>query len=85
MGENCQNFRKETYIKVQKAQRFPNKMTPKRPTARHIIIKMAKVKDKKKNLKVARDKESHTKKLLSGYQLISLQKLCRPEGVACYI
>ena len=39
------------HIKVQKAQRFPNKMTPKRPTARHSIIKMAKIKDKEKLLK----------------------------------
>ena len=32
---------------IQKAQKIPNKMNPKRPTQRYIIIKMAKVKDKK--------------------------------------
>jgi len=30
---------------MQEAQRAPNKLNPNRPTARHIIIKMAKVKD----------------------------------------
>ena len=34
----------------------PNKMDPKRPTARHIIIKMQKVKDKERILKAARKK-----------------------------
>ena len=36
--------RKETDIKILEAQRAPNKLNPKRPTPRHIIIKMAKVK-----------------------------------------
>ena len=35
-------------------------MNPKRPTIRHIIIKMAKV---KKILKAAREKQSHIKEL----------------------
>ena len=42
-------------------QKVSNKMNPKRPTPRHIIIKMAKVKDKKKNFKLVREKESHIK------------------------
>ena len=37
---------KDTEFKIQEAQRAPNKWNPKRPTPRHIIIKMAKVKDK---------------------------------------
>ena len=44
MAENVPNMKKETDIQVQEAQRFPNKMNPNRPTPRHIIIKMAKVK-----------------------------------------
>ena len=32
-------------------------MNPNRPTVRHIIIKMAKVKDKKRILKAAREKQ----------------------------
>ena len=37
---------KEIDIQVQKAQRVPNKLDPKRTTPRHTIIKMPKVKDK---------------------------------------
>ena len=43
--ENFPNLVKEIDIKAQDAQRVPNKMNPKRPTPRHIIIKMQKVKD----------------------------------------
>ena len=41
---------KEIDIQAQKAQRVPNKMNPKRPTPRHIIIKIPMVKDRE-NLK----------------------------------
>ena len=37
---------KEIDTQVQEAQRVPNKMDTKRPTPKHIIIKMPKVKDK---------------------------------------
>ena len=40
---------------AQDAQRAPNKLTPKRLTSRHIIIKMTKVKDRV--LKIAREKQ----------------------------
>ena len=43
-------------IQPQEAQRVPKKMNPKRPTPRHIIIKMPKVKDKERILKAAREK-----------------------------
>ena len=36
--------------------RVPIKRNPKKPTARHIIIKMAKFQDKKRILKAAREK-----------------------------
>ena len=39
---------KEIDIQVQEAQSVPNKMYAKRPTLRHIIIQMPKVKDKEK-------------------------------------
>ena len=45
-----------------KHRRVPNKMNPKRPTPRHIIIKMQKVKDKEKILKAAREKQLGTYK-----------------------
>ena len=57
MAETFPNLKKETDIQVQKAQRVPNKMNPKRPTPRHIIIKTAKFKDKERILKAAREKQ----------------------------
>ena len=57
MAENFPNLM-ETDAKIDEAQRTPNKLNPKRPTPRHIIIKMAKVKDKERILKAAREKQS---------------------------
>lgn len=37
--------------KVQEAQRVPNKMNPRRSTPRHIIIKVAKIKDEERILR----------------------------------
>ena len=47
MAENFPNL-KDTDIKIQEAQRAPNKLNPNSPTPRHIIIKMAKDKDKER-------------------------------------
>jgi len=55
MAENFAKL-KHTDIKIQKAQRAPNKLNPNRPTPRH-IIRMAKVKDKERSLKAARKKQ----------------------------
>ena len=46
MTENFLNLVKEKDRQVQEAQRVQNKMNPKSPTPRHIIIKMLKFKDK---------------------------------------
>ena len=46
MKENFHDFVKEIDMQVQEARRVPNKMDAKRPTPRHIRIKMPKVKDK---------------------------------------
>ena len=54
MAENFLN-QQETDIKIEEAQRAPNKLNTNRPTPRHIIIKMAKVKEK--ILKAAREKQ----------------------------
>ena len=35
-------------IQVQEAQTVPNKVNPRRPMTKHIIIKMPKVKDKQR-------------------------------------
>ena len=55
MAENFANL-KETNIKMQEAQSAPKKSNPNRPTLRHIVIKMAKVKER--ILKVARENQS---------------------------
>ena len=43
-------------MQVQEAERGPNKMDAKRPTPRHIIIEMPKVKDKERILNAGREK-----------------------------
>ena len=60
--ENFPNLVKEIDMQVQEAQRVPNKMDAKRPTPRHIIIKVPKVEDKEKILKAARKKKLVTYK-----------------------
>ena len=55
IAENFPNL-KHTDIKIQEAQRAPNMQNPNRPTPRHIIIKMAKVKER--ILKAARETQS---------------------------
>ena len=54
MSENFPNL-KETDTKIQEAQSTPNKLSPKRPIPKHIVIQMAKVKEK--ILKAAREKQ----------------------------
>ena len=44
MAENFPNQEKEIDIQIQKVQIIPSKRNPKRPTPRHIIIKVSKVK-----------------------------------------
>ena len=57
MMENFPNLMREKATQVQETQRVPVKRKPKRPTPRHIIIKMAKLKDKERILKAAREKQ----------------------------
>ena len=60
MTENFQNLMREKATQIQEAQRVPIKRNTKRPTARHIIIKMAKFQDKERILKAAREKQEET-------------------------
>ena len=57
MTEKFPNLVKEVDTQVQEAQRIPNKMDSKRPTPRHIIIKMLKVKDNERILRAAKEKQ----------------------------
>ena len=56
MIENFPNLKKETDMHIQEVQKAPNKLNPNRPTPRHIIIKMAKVKDERIK-RAAREKQ----------------------------
>ena len=56
LKENFPNLVKEIDLKVQEAQRVPNKLDPKRNTPRHIIITLAKMKFEK-ILKAAKGKK----------------------------
>ena len=62
MMENFPNLRREKVTQIQETQRVPSKKNPKRPTSRHIIIKMAKCQDKERILKAAREKQEVTYK-----------------------
>ena len=54
IAENFPNLREETDIQVQEAERAPNKIKPKWPTPRHIMIKTSRIKDKERILKAVR-------------------------------
>ena len=53
--KNFPNMGKEIATQVQEVQRVPYRINPRRNTPRHIVIKLAKVKDKEKLLKAARE------------------------------
>ena len=57
MKENFSKLLREIDKHIQEAQRVPNKMDAVRPTPRHIIIKMSKVKDKERILNSAKEKQ----------------------------
>ena len=61
IAEDFPNLGEETDIQVQEEQRVPNRINPKRITLRH-VIKMAKIKDKERILKTAREKQEVTYK-----------------------
>ena len=60
--ENFPNLIREKSTQVQKALRVSIKRNPKRPTARHIIIKVAKFQRKERILNTAREKQEVTYK-----------------------
>ena len=63
MKENIPNLSKEIdFQEVQEAQRVAKKLDPRRNTPRHIIITLAKIRDKERILKAAREKETVTYK-----------------------
>ena len=66
MKESFPNLLKEiNFQEVQEAQRVPKKLDPRRNTPRHITIKLPKIKDKERIIKVASEKERVTYKRVS--------------------
>ena len=53
---------KEIVTQVREVQRAPYRKNPRRNTPRHIVIKLAKIKQKEKLLKAAREKQQITYK-----------------------
>ena len=62
MTESFPNLMREKVTQIQETQRVPIKRNPKRPTSRHIIIKMPKFQDKERILMAAREKQEVTYK-----------------------
>ena len=63
MKENFPNLAKEIdFQEVQEAQRVPKKLDPRKHTPRHITITLAKIKEKDRILKAAREKKTVTYK-----------------------
>ena len=61
--ENFPNMAKEIdFQEVQETQRVPKKLDPRKHTPKHIIITLAKIKDKERILKAAKEKETVTSK-----------------------
>ena len=57
--ETFPNSQNEIDTQVMKVQRAPNKRNSRKTTPRYIIIKTAKIKDKEKVLKEAREKKDY--------------------------
>ena len=64
MMENFPNLVRQKVTQMQETQRTTIKRNPKRPTARHIIIKMRTSQDKETILKVIREKQEVTCKVV---------------------
>ena len=80
MTENFPNLVKDKDKQVQETQISRN-LDPKKPTLRHIISKMARLKDKERILKAIGEKQVFTtRELKLDWHLISQQKHFRPEG-----
>ena len=60
--ENFTNLMREKVTQIQEAQRVPIKRNPKRPTPRHILIRMEKFQGKERILMSPREKHEVTYK-----------------------
>ena len=60
--ENTLKMEKEIVTQIQETQRVPNRINPRRNTARHILIKLMKINYKQQILKAGREKQLITHK-----------------------
>ena len=60
IAENFPKVGKEITTQVQETQRVPNRISPRRNTTRHILIKLTKIKHKEQILKAGREKQQIT-------------------------
>ena len=60
--ENFPNVMREKVTQIQETQRVSIKRNPKRPTARHIILKLAKFQDKERIFEATKEKQEVTYK-----------------------
>ena len=86
MMENFPNLMREKVTQIQETQRVPFKRNPKRPTARHIINKMAKFQHEQRILKAAREKQEVTYKgapirLTADFSMETLQARREWQGI----
>ena len=65
IDENFPNMRKETLTEVQEVQGIPYRINLRRNTARHILIKLIKIKDKQKILKATNNIQENHHKVIS--------------------
>ena len=85
MAETFPNLKKEKDIQVQETLRVPNKMNPKKLTLRHIITKMAEVKDNKSILTVTIKKKELLWNLHKAINCFLYRNLAGQKEVARYI
>ena len=57
IAKNFPNMGKETVTQVQEAQKATYRINPRENTLRHMLIKLTKIKNKEKILKVTREKQ----------------------------
>ena len=55
---NFTNLRNELELGIQEVNRIVNYLNPKRPSPRHIVLKLSKISDKDRILKAAREKKN---------------------------
>lgn len=64
MAEKFSNLIKETNNQEDKKTESVNKTNTNRPTPKHIIIKMARFKDKERIVKAVKERQSFSRELL---------------------